>query len=113
MFVVHPRAAPLESAISRSNVRLIQAIDGEKALFDCCEIRERCVIFSDNPPARATSGVCSIHAIMLEAACLLVCSCRRVDLVFDGDHHRARIGLDFASYFRSRHETLGFSREDF
>lgn len=28
---------------------------------------ERCVIFSDNPPAHALSGVCSVHAIMLEA----------------------------------------------
>ena len=46
---------------------VIEAIDGEKALFDCREIRERCVLFSDNPPVRVISGVCSIHAIMLEA----------------------------------------------
>ncbi|PUA19528.1 Rrf2 family transcriptional regulator [Glaciimonas sp. PCH181] len=43
------------------------AIDGEKSLFDCKEVRSRCAIFNDNPPIWATRGVCSIHAIMLEA----------------------------------------------
>jgi Rrf2 family protein len=52
---------------SISVLDVVTAIDGEKELFDCREIRERCVIFGDNPPPRATRGVCSIHAIMLEA----------------------------------------------
>ena len=52
---------------SISVLDVVKAIDGEKQLFDCREIRERCVIFGDNPPLRATRGVCSIHAIMLEA----------------------------------------------
>ena len=37
-----------------------------------------------------------------------VCGCTRVDLVFDGDHHRVGIRLDFAGYLRVRHETLRF-----
>jgi hypothetical protein len=32
-----------------------------------------------------------------------VCSSSRVDLVFDGDHHRARIGFEFVGYLWHRH----------
>jgi Rrf2 family protein len=46
---------------------VIVAIDGEKPLFDCREIRGRCALFEGRPPAWATRGVCSIHAVMLEA----------------------------------------------
>jgi len=46
---------------------VIVAIDGEKSLFDCREIRDRCAVFGGKPPPWATRGVCSIHAIMLEA----------------------------------------------
>src|SRR5258708_39635496 len=37
-----------------------------------------------------------------------VCSSRRVDLVFDGDHNRARISLDLAGYLRRGHEAQRF-----
>jgi Rrf2 family protein len=43
------------------------AIDGKKSLFDCKEIRSRCAVFDDSPPMWAGRGVCSIHAVMLEA----------------------------------------------
>jgi Rrf2 family protein len=46
---------------------VIVAIDGSKALFECREIRGRCAVFGGDPPAWATRGTCSIHAIMLEA----------------------------------------------
>jgi Rrf2 family protein len=39
----------------------------DKALFDCREIRGRCAVFEDEPPAWATNGVCSIHAVMQSA----------------------------------------------
>ncbi|MGH7840236.1 MAG: RrF2 family transcriptional regulator [Candidatus Binataceae bacterium] len=48
-------------------VEVIDAIDGAKPLFDCREIRGRCAVFAGRPPLAATEGVCSIHAIMLEA----------------------------------------------
>jgi len=54
-------------ADSISVLDVVSAIDGEKALFDCREIRGRCALFGRKPPAWATRGVCSIHAIMLEA----------------------------------------------
>jgi Rrf2 family protein len=46
---------------------VVEAIDGAKPLFECREIRERCAVFEDQAPAWATSGVCSIHAVMLAA----------------------------------------------
>ncbi|MBN3802350.1 Rrf2 family transcriptional regulator [Paraburkholderia sp. Ac-20336] len=46
---------------------VVVAIDGEKALFDCREIRARCAIFGDEAPGWATRGVCSIHAVMQAA----------------------------------------------
>jgi len=46
---------------------VVRAIDGDKSLFECREIRERCAVFDAEKPAWATSGVCSIHAIMLSA----------------------------------------------
>jgi Rrf2 family protein len=52
---------------SISVLDVVTAIDGKKALFDCREIRSRCALFGGKPPAWATRGVCSIHAIMLEA----------------------------------------------
>jgi len=46
---------------------VVDAIDDEKPLFECREIRSRCAVFDDAPPAWATRGTCSIHAVMLEA----------------------------------------------
>lgn len=46
---------------------VVIAIDGRKALFECKEIRERCAVFEGNAPEWATSGVCSIHAVMQNA----------------------------------------------
>lgn len=46
---------------------VIVAIDGKKPLFDCRNIRIGCAVFGANAPGWATKGVCSIHAVMLEA----------------------------------------------
>lgn len=43
---------------------VVVAIDGNRPLFDCREIRSRCVVFQDAPPTWVTRGVCSIHAVM-------------------------------------------------
>ena len=50
-----------------SVLEVIDAIDGEKPLFDCQQIRTRCAVFDNNPPAWASRGVCAVHAVMLEA----------------------------------------------
>lgn len=46
---------------------VIVAIDGKKPLFDCKEVRLRCALFGSSTPRWASRGVCSIHAVMLEA----------------------------------------------
>ena len=46
---------------------VVRALEGDKPLFQCKEIRANCILYGDNPPASATKGVCSIHAVMLEA----------------------------------------------
>ena len=46
---------------------VIVAIDGKKPLFDCREIRLGCAVFGASAPQWARKGVCSIHAVMLEA----------------------------------------------
>ena len=50
-----------------SFLEIVDAIEGRKPLFDCQEIRGRCAVFGGKPPAWATGGVCSIHAVMLRA----------------------------------------------
>ena len=57
-------AQPLESI---SVLHIVDAIEGDKPLFGCQEIRHHCAMFGDAPPAWATSGVCAIHAVMLKA----------------------------------------------
>ncbi|RFU49285.1 Rrf2 family transcriptional regulator [Paraburkholderia sp. DHOC27] len=47
--------------------QVVEAIDGDKALFDCREVRSRCAVFNDQAPDWATRGVCSIHAVMQAA----------------------------------------------
>jgi Rrf2 family protein len=62
---------------------VVVAIDGNKPLFECREIRGSCAVFGRKPPAWATRGVCSIHAIMLEADARLretLASCTLSDL---------------------------------
>lgn len=46
---------------------VVRAVDGNKPLFQCREIRANCVLYGDDPPASASRGVCSIHAVMLDA----------------------------------------------
>lgn len=50
-----------------SVLEVVEAIDGPKALFECREIRGRCAVFDGEAPRWAMDGVCSIHAVMLEA----------------------------------------------
>lgn len=95
-----------------SFLAVVDAIEGEKPLFECREIRGRCALFGDAPPRWATNGTCSIHAVMLKAekamrAALAECSLadvsgavgRKMPKTFPGEvltwidsRHRARAG---------------------
>ncbi|MQW36731.1 RrF2 family transcriptional regulator [Sinorhizobium meliloti] len=46
---------------------VVEAVDGRKALFQCKEIRAQCALFDGRAPHWAVDGVCSIHAVMIEA----------------------------------------------
>lgn len=46
---------------------VVNAIEGERKLFDCKEVRRGCVLFGGSPPAWSIDGVCRIHAVMLRA----------------------------------------------
>ena len=50
-----------------SVLEVVDAVEGDKPLFDCKDIRGRCPMFGEPPPDWATSGVCAIHALMLRA----------------------------------------------
>lgn len=50
-----------------SFLEIVDTIDGRKPMFDCQDIRRRCVVFGDQPPAWASNGVCAVHAVMLRA----------------------------------------------
>ncbi len=46
---------------------VIDAIEGDRRLFDCKEVRLSCALFGGTPPAWASGGVCGVHAVMLRA----------------------------------------------
>lgn len=50
-----------------SVLEVVDAVEGSKPLFDCQQIRNRCVLFEGVAPHWASKGVCAIHALMLEA----------------------------------------------
>jgi Rrf2 family protein len=50
---------------------VIDAVEGRKPLFDCQNVRSRCILFGGSPPDWSTDGMCSIHAVMLKAEAML------------------------------------------
>lgn len=46
---------------------IVHAIDGEKSIFECKEIRQRMDIFTGEAPPWACEGMCGIHAVMRNA----------------------------------------------
>ncbi len=46
---------------------IVDAIEGKKPLFECQEVRGRCAVFGDKPPAWVNRGVCGVHGVMLQA----------------------------------------------
>lgn len=46
---------------------VVDALEGDKPLFRCREVRDGCILHGGVPPARSPDEVCTIHAVMLEA----------------------------------------------
>ena len=43
---------------------VVRAIDGDKSLFECREIRQRMALFEDKPPAWVCDGPCGVRSVM-------------------------------------------------
>ena len=48
-------------------VEVLDAVDPDRKLFACAEIRRNCTLFGETPPVWATAGSCRIDLFMTEA----------------------------------------------
>ena len=46
---------------------VLVAVDPNRGLFECAEIRRNCVLYGEEPPRWSTKSMCRIHAFMHEA----------------------------------------------
>ena len=46
---------------------VVDAIEGDKPLFDCKQIQGQCAVLDEQQPAATARGACMIHTVMLEA----------------------------------------------
>lgn len=103
-----------ELAKPASNITVLDvvaAIEGDRRLFDCKEVRRGCILFGGEPPAWSVDGVCRIHAVMLRAEKRMraeLSSTTLADLVKGGrpPEFEARV----ADWFRNRSEARESAR---
>ena len=50
---------------------ILEAVDPNRSLFECGEIRRHCAVYGDVPPGWSIAGSCRIHAFMQEAEAAL------------------------------------------
>lgn len=50
---------------------VLEAVDPNRSVFDCAEIRRNCDLFGSKPPAWSVAGTCGIHLVMQEAEAAL------------------------------------------
>ncbi|MFG6653160.1 RrF2 family transcriptional regulator [Scandinavium sp. M-37] len=43
---------------------IVHAIDGQKSMFECREIRQRLALFEETPPAWVCEGPCGVRSVM-------------------------------------------------
>jgi Rrf2 family protein len=43
---------------------IVQAIDGDKSMFECREIRQRLALFEETPPSWVCDGPCGVRSVM-------------------------------------------------
>jgi len=46
---------------------VVDALEGDKPLFECRDVRDKCILYCKELPRPKRQGICSIHAVMLEA----------------------------------------------
>jgi Rrf2 family protein len=58
----------LARPLGRITVReVLEAVDPDRTLFECAEIRRHCALFGQEPPTWSVTGMCRIHLFMREA----------------------------------------------
>jgi len=70
-------------------MEVLAAVDPDRTLFACAEIRSNCALFGATAPGWATAGTCRIHAFMLDAERVLqdfLASKTLADLVCEFEH---------------------------
>jgi Rrf2 family protein len=50
---------------------VLAAIDPNRSLFECAEVRRKCDLFGSEPPTWSAAGTCRIHLVMREAEAAL------------------------------------------
>ena len=80
---------------------VVIAVDGQKPLFDCRNVRHACALYGQTPPAWATSGVCGIHAVMLEADARMKDVLKARTLRDMADQAAARVPVEFRTETRT------------
>jgi Rrf2 family protein len=46
---------------------ILAAVDPDRTLFECAEIRRHCALYGEEPPGWSVAGMCRIHLFMQEA----------------------------------------------
>jgi Rrf2 family protein len=71
---------------------VVDALHEGAALFSCQDVREHCVLWAgDSAPRSASTGVCSIHAVMLSAEQAMRAELRRTTIADLGAQLTAKI----------------------
>ncbi len=86
---------------------VVDAVEDDKPLFRCRDIRENCVLYGDSPPRSEIRGVCGIHAVMIEAERRMREALGERSLADLADEVRAKLPAkiisDRTEWFHARH----------
>lgn len=47
--------------------QVLDAVEPDRILFECAEIRRHCALYGDQPPAWSVAGMCRIHLFMKQS----------------------------------------------
>jgi Rrf2 family protein len=90
-------------------MEVLAAVDPDRSLFACAEIRSNCALFDTTAPAWATVGTCRIHAFMLDAERVLqdyLASKTLADLLCEFEHKAPKKFLQATgTWFQQRKTT--------
>jgi Rrf2 family protein len=94
---VHGGFSLAKAAEQISMLDVIDAAEGRKRLFDCKEIRAKCVLFGGCAPEWATRGLCDINAAMIAAERAMRSELARRTLADLAGRVGAKMPADFAA----------------